>query len=277
MQKLKWILLSTLLVCWANALPLDKIRGKCVLPNEFNHKQKAIIIKALNYGLKNGYGYTMAAIAWKESCAGEYRINLSDPSAGIYHAYIPGVIKKHNEEDSSFMRNMVAELLMRDDDYASKLALEELLYWHKVRGGDWQKIVKSYNKGFSWEKDTQRNKMANEYYDDIKNRVQILQDYIPKISSSLAKKAKNDIALAFLNGDSHALAYKNTDTPKAQTYAKNKQILTTKTSSTLSKPATQRQVGLQQNVSKISTQAKNSTNKTPNTNAYTNRFYLLEE
>lgn len=268
MQKAKWILLYTLVVCLANALPLDKIKGKCVSPNEFNPKQKAIIIKALNYGLKNGYGYTMAAIAWKESCAGEYRINLSDPSAGIYHAYIPGVIKKHNEEDNSFMRNMVAELLMRDDDYASKLALDELLYWHKVREGNWQKIIKSYNKGFSWEKDSQRNKMANDYYEDIKKRVQILQDYIPKISSSLAKKAKNDIALISLGRDSIVLTHKSVATPKTQVSAnKNKQPLITNTSNTLSKPVTQRQVS-----------TKNRQNlQTLNTNAHTSKFYLLEE
>lgn len=274
MQKVKWILLVALLICWANALPLDKIRGKCVLPSEFNHKQKATIIKALNYGLKSGYGYTMAAIAWKESCAGEYRINLSDPSAGIYHAYIPGVIKKNNEEDNSFMRNMVAELLIRDDDYASKLAIEELLYWHKVRGGDWQKVVKSYNKGFSWEKDAQRNKMANDYYEDITKRVKILKNYIPKISSSLAKKAKNDIALASLNEDPHIITHKSA-TPKIQTPTKNKQTFATNTLNTLSTP--QGQSNSQHNANKISTQSQNPTNKTPNTNTYTSRFYLLEE
>lgn len=268
MQRLKWIALITLIVCFANALPLDKIRGKCVSPDEFNQKQKAIIIKAFNYGVKSGYGYTMAAIAWKESCAGEYRINLSDPSAGIYHAYIPGVIKKHNEEDSSFMRNMVAELLMRDDDYASKLALEELLYWHKVREGDWQKIIKSYNKGFSWEKDTQRNKMANEYYQDVKKRVQLLQNYIPKISSSLAKKAKNDIAIASLGGDSTPLAHK-VATPATQTQPTNKkQPIMIHQSNTLSKPVTQRQT---------ITKSTQTTSKARNTNAYTSKFYLLNE
>ena len=35
-------------------------------------------------------------------------------------------------------------------------ALEELSYWHKVRRGNWYEVIKSYNKGFSWEKDRER-------------------------------------------------------------------------------------------------------------------------
>jgi len=121
-----------------------------VQPKDFNKHQKQIIIKAFKYGSKNGFGYTMAAIAWKESCAGEYRINFADPSAGIYHAHIPG-------------------------------------------------IIKTYNKGFSWEKDKEREKMANAYFEDIANRIKTLQNYIPKITSGTQKIAKNDYAITFLN------------------------------------------------------------------------------
>ena len=182
-----------------SALPLHKIEGKCVQPKDFSKAQKQVIIKAFKYGAKSGFGYTMAAIAWKESCAGEYRVNFSDPSAGIYHAHIPGIIKKHNQKDSSFMRNMVGELLMRDDEFASRCALEELSYWHKVRKGNWYEVIKSYNKGFSWEKDKARDKMAQEYFEDVAWRVKALQAYLPKVASRELKAAKKDHALEFLN------------------------------------------------------------------------------
>ena len=182
----------------AYALPLHKIEGKCVEPQAFSKNQKQVILKAFKYGAKSGFGYTMAAIAWKESCAGEYRVNFADPSAGIYHAHIPGIIKKHKQKDSVFMRNMVGELLMRDDEFASQSALEELNYWHKVRKGNWYEVIKSYNKGFSWEKDKERNKMAQEYFEDVARRVKALQGYIPKVSSSTARLAKKDYALEFL-------------------------------------------------------------------------------
>ena len=182
-----------------SALPLHKIEGKCVEPKKFNKNQKQVILKAFKYGAKSGFGYTMAAIAWKESCAGEYRVIFADPSAGIYHAHIPGIIKKHKQKDSAFMRNMVGELLMRDDEFASQTALEELGYWHKVRRGNWYEVIKSYNKGFSWEKDRERDKMAQAYFEDVAKRVKELQTYIPKVSSSTARLAKKDYALEFLN------------------------------------------------------------------------------
>ena len=153
------------------AMPLHKVEGKCVELKDFSKAQKNVILKAFKYGLKSGYGYTMAAIAWKESCAGEYKMNFADPSAGIYHAHIPGLLKKTNQKDTGFMRNMVGELLVRDDEYASQVALDELLYWHKVRNGNWQEVIKSYNKGFSWERDSERDKMAQSYYEDIARKV----------------------------------------------------------------------------------------------------------
>lgn len=192
-----------------SALPLHKIEGKCVEPKKFNKNQKQVILKAFKYGAKDGFGYTMAAIAWKESCAGEYRVNFTDPSAGIYHAHIPGIIKKYKQKDSAFMRNMVGELLMRDDEFASQSALEELSYWHKVRRGNWYEVIKSYNKGFSWEKDKERDKMAQAYFEDVAKRVKELQTYIPKISSSASRLAKKDYALEFLNNATQSVLGEN--------------------------------------------------------------------
>ncbi|PAF51954.1 hypothetical protein [Helicobacter sp. 13S00477-4] len=167
----------------ASTLPLYKIEGKCVDPKDFSEKQKKVILYAYNYGASKGLGYTMAAIAWKESCAGEYLVNFSDPSAGIYHAHIPGVIKKYGTyKDTSFIRNLVGELLMRDNEFASKVALDNLLFWQKRRNGNYKDIIKSYNKGFSWEKNRRNNQLAEAYYQDIRLKVLKLRNYIPKYS-----------------------------------------------------------------------------------------------
>lgn len=77
------------------ALPQGFESNHCVSePQYFSPKQKAVLLKAYEYGAPHDLGYTLAAIAWKESCAGEYRMNFQDPSAGIYHAHLPGLIKK---------------------------------------------------------------------------------------------------------------------------------------------------------------------------------------
>lgn len=147
----------------------------------FDQSQIDTIVYAYHYGKKHNLGYTMAAIAWKESCAGLYRLNFDDPSAGIYHAHLPGVIKRHYKaKNTSFRRNLVAEKLIRDPEFASKIALEELLYWRKIRKGNWKEMMKSYNKGFSWEKSKARNKLAEAYYEDIADKVQILKQYFFK-------------------------------------------------------------------------------------------------
>lgn len=157
------------------------INDSCTQINALDKHQIKTIRYAYHYGKKHNFGYTMAAIAWKESCAGLYRINFDDPSAGIYHAHIPGVIKRHyKSKNTAFKRNVVAEKLIRDPEFASKIALEELLYWKKVRKGNWKEIIKSYNKGFSWEKSKGKNQLAEAYYEDVSKRVQILEDFFKK-------------------------------------------------------------------------------------------------
>lgn len=246
-------------------------------PKDFSKAQKQVILKAFRYGLSNGYAYTMAAIAWKESCAGEYRVNFADPSAGIYHAHIPGVLKKNNQKDTSFMRNMVGELLIRDDDYASQVALDELVYWGRVRDWHWQQVVKSYNKGFSWEKDKGRDKMAQEYFEDIAKRVKILQEYIPKVASALNKQAlKKDHAIIFLqNSKQNAMLLHQVPIRKSGVDSIISTSIAPK-SKTTTPPTTQKSPTRAPKSTKTqnSTQAKNP-QKALNPN--TKEFFLLQE
>lgn len=165
-----------MLCCFASANS-----DSCKNIQHFSQSQIQTIHYAYHYGKKEHLGFTMAAIAWKESCAGLYRINFDDPSAGIYHAHLPGVIKRHYKaKNTAFRRNVVAEKLIRDTEFASKIALEELLYWKKIHKDNWKNIIKSYNKGFSWQKSKGRNKLAEAYYEDISKRVKILEEYFSK-------------------------------------------------------------------------------------------------
>ena len=170
--------LNTLLL----ALPKDFALNRCVDdPNRLSPKQRAVLLSSYEYGKVHNLGYTLAAIAWKESCAGEYRMNFQDPSAGIYHAYLPGLLKKYPSlQQNGFTQNMLGTLLVRDDAFAAKEAIRELKYWEKIHKGNWAKMIKSYNKGFSWQQNKGANKLAESYYRDIKLRVQKLQSYLPK-------------------------------------------------------------------------------------------------
>ncbi len=157
--------------------PVTKVMmTNCDNLKDFNAKQKEVLKAAYQFGSKENLGYEMAGIAWKESCAGTYKINFSDPSAGVYHSYIPSVLKSYGHNDSPFLRNVMGELLIKDDAFASEVALKELLYWKTRYHDNLKDMIKSYNKGSRWEKNEKANADAEKYYEEIQDRIRRLKE-----------------------------------------------------------------------------------------------------
>ncbi|MGL2915786.1 hypothetical protein ACQKBM_02425 [Helicobacter pylori] len=157
--------------------PVTKVMmTNCDNIKDFNAKQKEVLKAAYQFGSKENLGYEMAGIAWKESCAGVYKINFSDPSAGVYHSYIPSVLKSYGHNDSPFLRNVMGELLIKDDTFASEVALKELLYWKTRYHDNLKDMIKSYNKGSRWEKNEKSNADAEKYYEEIQDRIRRLKE-----------------------------------------------------------------------------------------------------
>ncbi|WP_232257928.1 hypothetical protein [Helicobacter pylori] len=157
--------------------PVTKVMmTNCDNIKDFNAKQKEVLKAAYQFGSKENLGYEMAGIAWKESCAGVYKINFSDPSAGVYHSYIPSVLKSYGHNDSPFLRNVMGELLIKDDAFASEVALKELLYWKTRYHDNLKDMIKSYNKGSRWEKNEKANADAEKYYEEIQDKIRRLKE-----------------------------------------------------------------------------------------------------
>ncbi|WP_101004061.1 hypothetical protein [Helicobacter pylori] len=157
--------------------PVTKVMmTNCDNLKDFNARQKEVLKAAYQFGSKENLGYEMAGIAWKESCAGVYKINFSDPSAGVYHSYIPSVLKSYGHNDSPFLRNVMGELLIKDDTFASEVALKELLYWKTRYHDNLKDMIKSYNKGSRWEKNEKSNAEAEKYYEEIQDRIRRLKE-----------------------------------------------------------------------------------------------------
>ncbi|MCQ2926298.1 hypothetical protein JT191_05315 [Helicobacter pylori] len=157
--------------------PVTKVMmTNCDNLKDFNAKQKEVLKAAYQFGSKENLGYEMAGIAWKESCAGVYKINFSDPSAGVYHSYIPSVLKSYGHNNSPFLRNVMGELLIKDDAFASEVALKELLYWKTRYHDNLKNMIKSYNKGSRWEKNEKSNAEAEKYYEEIQDRIRRLKE-----------------------------------------------------------------------------------------------------
>ncbi|GHP63911.1 hypothetical protein VN1195_07560 [Helicobacter pylori] len=157
--------------------PVTKVMmTNCDNLKDFNAKQKEVLKAAYQFGSKENLGYEMAGIAWKESCAGVYKINFSDPSAGVYHSYIPSVLKSYGHNNSPFLRNVMGELLIKDDAFASGVALKELLYWKTRYHDNLKDMIKSYNKGSRWERSEKSNTEAEKYYEEIQDRIRRLKE-----------------------------------------------------------------------------------------------------
>ncbi len=222
--------------------PVTKVMmTNCDNLKDFNDKQKEVLKAAYQFGSKENLGYEMAGIAWKESCAGVYKINFSDPSAGVYHSYIPSVLKSYGHNDSPFLRNVMGELLIKDDAFASQVALKELLYWKTRYHDNLKDMIKSYNKGSRWERSEKSNAEAEKYYEEIQDRIRRLKE--SKIFDSqssndqeLQKSANSNLDLDPIgNAMPQTLSTKETQTE--QTQAKKPQEMKEPTSEqTTSKP-----------------------------------------
>ncbi|WP_033603282.1 hypothetical protein [Helicobacter pylori] len=222
--------------------PVTKVMmTNCDNLKDFNAKQKEVLKFAYQFGSKENLGYEMAGIAWKESCAGVYKINFSDPSAGVYHSYIPSVLKSYGHNDSPFLRNVMGELLIKDDAFASEVALKELMYWKTRYHDNLKGMIKSYNKGSRWEKNEKSNAEAEKYYEDIQDRIRRLKE--SKIFDSqssndqeLQKSANGNLDLDPIgNAMPQTLAAQESQTEKNQT-EKNQEMKETASEQITNKP-----------------------------------------
>ncbi|PUD53269.1 hypothetical protein C2R66_00665 [Helicobacter pylori] len=227
--------------------PVTKVMmTNCDNLKDFNAKQKEVLKAAYQFGSKENLGYEMAGIAWKESCAGVYKINFSDPSAGVYHSYIPSVLKSYGHNDSPFLRNVMGELLIKDDAFASEVALKELLYWKTRYHDNLKDMIKSYNKGSRWEKNEKSNADAEKYYEEIQDRIRRLKE--SKIFDSqssndqeLQKSANSNLDLDPIgNTMPQTLAAQKSQIEKSQTEEtqaeKSQEMKETTSEQTTSKP-----------------------------------------
>ncbi len=171
-------------------IDMDNLKANCGHPRHFNTSQQEIILKTYHYAKDSSFRWILPAIAWQESCAGAYPINFKDPSAGVFHAHIPGVLKKYsNLKDNSLNRNLVGQYLVSDFDFAIKIAMEELNFWKKSSRDNLKDVIKSYNKGNSWKINTKSNASAERYYEQVMKKVKILKDYMPTLEKlAVAKK-----------------------------------------------------------------------------------------
>lgn len=137
----------------------------CSIQHNLTTDQWYNIAKGYYAAEPHDYGLTLAAIILRESQGGLYRVNPESKDYGLTHINVKTAISRLGYKDTPFMRSVAASKIVADDDLAIDLAIEELLYWHDRRNGNWKLVVASYNSG-----------------NDPTNG---LRDYYPKIASTV--------------------------------------------------------------------------------------------
>ncbi len=155
----------------SNANHLDKkttkVSQEYCRKYQFNENQKKVLKASYILGSKYGLGYSLAAIAWKESLAGEYLINVNDPSFGVHHILIDTAAKRAKVKGIDI--NKLAMSIMGDIKLSASFAVQELLFWKSELEGKektWNNIWAAYNGGYRYDK-----KVPQEYSKDIKSKI----------------------------------------------------------------------------------------------------------
>ena len=112
--------------------------------------QMYIMRRSYDYGKEHDLGYTLAAIAFKESSAGVRLYNWNDPSAGVHHVLATHVLNTLGMEHTPEHIEMGMEMLASNFYLSAHIALRELKWWIDRHNGDWFRAVRSYNQGHYW-------------------------------------------------------------------------------------------------------------------------------
>lgn len=155
--------------------PVDYMEEWKSLSDEQKMLLHKTFIKAKDFDL----GYTMTAIAWKESKAGKELVNWNLNSKGEVVSIDCGVFQNNsktvisrldgNQKHTKSNIAKVCRNLVLDYDFSLFHAVEEIKYWESLYPDQWKKIWASYNGGFN-----NSSKVTLAYADDISKRIKFL-------------------------------------------------------------------------------------------------------
>lgn len=122
--------------------------------DKLDDAQWSVLYHAYDTGAEHDLGHTMMAIAFKESSAGKYRVNLNTHDFGVMQNNIKTAKARRGVTGYYATMALVSDIV-RNDQLSMDLALEELLYWRDDRKLSWRNTVSAYNNGNAYNKGTQ--------------------------------------------------------------------------------------------------------------------------
>jgi len=142
------------------------------LKDDLNHlssQQREVLKAAYDYGEPFDLGYTLAAIAWKESSFGIDLISETD-DYGVFQINLYTYKNRFSDEITDLNATDMQLQIILINDFATNAsaAIAELTFWRSAHSGDYTKMLESYNGG--WRGNPQ-------YADKVKDRVKVLIQY----------------------------------------------------------------------------------------------------
>lgn len=115
----------------------------------FSNKEYKTMLQIMSYGIKDDLGYTLAAIAWKESMFGRWNLNLSDGKKGSYgpfHILLEYSLKR-NSITTNWGESRLAEKHLYDLEFTTNEAISILKDFKSRDNCNLRCAIASYNAG----------------------------------------------------------------------------------------------------------------------------------
>lgn len=138
---------------------------------QLTERQMSIMFFSYSYGREHDLGYTLLAIALKESGLGQWNVNLQDPSASPWHVTVDKAVDKLGWRHTPFNMNRATQRLIEDPFLGASIAVEEIKNWYKIHDNvsgheRWRRTWASYNRGYNW-----HNSTGQAYADEINTNI----------------------------------------------------------------------------------------------------------
>ena len=151
---------------------------KALSDNGFSPTQIDVMYQSFQYGVDRGWGYSLAAISFRESSAGnpKFMRNPNDPSAGYHGVVLSHVLNYFKMKDTPTNNRIAEDMLMNSHGASAWFAMGVLDYWNKYHNGNWTKTIRSYNGGHYWRegRESVEVRTAN-YFNDVHEVVKMLK------------------------------------------------------------------------------------------------------
>ena len=166
--------------------------SQCVF--DFTPQQLSTMATAYHTGKTQDLGYTLAAISWRESRAGEDVVSMGGSLKAANLGAFQNKVKTVGDREGCKSRKCYANVgvkLLVNQEYAAKAALDEMNFWLDYHNKNVRKSLSSYNAGFA------RNSSSNSYAADVVKKAKYLQRCVSFVS--IPKSPKVDPAVLAMN------------------------------------------------------------------------------